>query len=569
MGEQASGPSFLFSHLDSKKIVILLFCFSFIYSFFLLQGTPFFMHGEDDFYMAWTAMQASWSELFHAVFIERLSLNVDENFYGNIAERGAYFLFFKLVIVFDGMQHPDLNYLSRMLLFSLTGVFLYRLLEEFGVHKVFSVGGVLLYITAMPTYSVLKLIGDTTLYSHFFMLLCYYLFFTKYLKQDKTNPFFLSLFIFLSGLFAIKSKQIAMTLPIVVFSYCIFVKQNVQGVIKRRIPLFSLGLLYYLPFSFSTLTQSTAQKGIEHLNFLLNFRTYYIYNPWTNMPLGEQIPALFSPFQSYLSDAGSLIGIYKFFLGWFVLFFVICFILLLYKKFREHKKIEDGHILVFLFLWHVLEIAIMSLYFEQGMYLSIRYVCIALPSFILFTFFSLQKGFNYFTEKRYFKDKKHILYYIFIFFLFLTILSNIYSSAIHIRGAEISRHTLIHDSIIVIYKDYFQKTDVDDTIFFRVGPGMMPRAEEAELAQIFYTDLAAQFGTTYDPKDAVQIQEKVEQKGFVYIATFRYEIPFINKILLGKLSACPSETSVYCYLKEIVRGEARTFYVYKVFPTSM
>ncbi len=565
MEEQTGAHSFLFSWLDSKRIVILLFCFSFIFAFFLLQGVPFFMNGEDDFFMGWTAMQTPWIKIFKAIFIERLSLILEGgNFYSNIAERGIYFFFFKLLIVFDGMRFPDLNLLFRIFLFSSIGVLIYKLLVEFQVRKVFAFGGALLYITAVQTYSVLHLIGDTTLYYHFFMLLCYYLFFTRYLKQDKTNPLLLSLFIFLSGLFALKSKQIAVTLPIVLFFYCIFVKQNVQGVMKRRIPLFSIALLYYLPSPFSVLGQQPAQSAIK--NFLLDIRTYYFYNPWTNLGQGEQVPAIFSPIFSYFTDAGSLLGTYKFFLGWFILFFVICFLIFCFKSLLTHKKIEGGHILFFLFLWHISEIAIMGVYFQPGLFLVIRYVGIALPSFILITFFCMQRGFDSVTEIVFFKERKRILYLVFIFFLILTILSNVYSSAIHIRGAGLSRHVLIHDSIIVIYKDYFQKTEVDDTIFFRIFKFVAPdREQEEKLAQIFFTDLADQFGTSYNSQDTVQIQEELKEKGFVYIATYRPEIPFANKQLLATLSACPPEASLYCFLKDIVRGKAKSFYVYKVF----
>ncbi len=555
----------LLAHLDSKKITILLFLFSFTLSFFLVQGTPFFMNGEDDFFMAWTAMQASWNELFHAIFIERLSLILEgDNFYGNIAERGIYFFFFKLLIVFDGMRFPDLNHLLRTFLFSFTGILIYKLLEEFQVRKVFALGGALLYITAVQTYSVLHLIGDTTLYIHFFMLLCYYLFFTKYLKQDKTNPLLLSLLIFLSGLFALKSKQIAVTLPIVLLFYCIFVKQNIHGVMKRRIPLFSIALLYYLPSPFSVLGQQPAQSAFN--NFLLDLKTYYLYNPWTNLGVGEQVPALFSPIRSYFTDAGSLVGTYKFLLGWYVLFFVICFVISSFKSLLNNKKIEAGHIFFFLFLWHISEVAIMGIYFQSGLFLAIRYVGIALPSFILLTFFCMQRGFDYITEVTCFKKTKQSLCYVFIFFLSITILSNVYSSAIPIRGAGLSRHTLIHDSIVVVYKDYFQKTEVDDTIFFRIFKFVAPdREQEEELSHIFFTDLPDQFGELYNPPDSALIQKEIDEKSFVYIATYRPELPFTNTQLLATLSACPPDTSAYCFLKDIIRGKAKSFYVYKVF----
>lgn len=546
--------------------MVLLFCFSFFFSFLLLQGIPFFMSGEDDMYMGWVAMRTSWNALLRSIFFERLSLIVEGgNFYGNIAERGAYFLLFKILIAFDGMRFPDINYLLRMFLFSSTVVLIYLLLEEFQVHKALSVGGALLYATAMPVYASVHFIGDTTLYSHFFMLLCYYLFFARYLTQEKTNPIPISILIFLSGLFALKSKQSAVALPVILFMYCILVKQNVGGVMKRRIPLFSIALLYYLPSPFAVLGQQTAQRAIEQFNVLLNFRTYYLYNPWTNMAAGEQVPALFSPFSSYLTDAGSLLGIYKFFLGWSIIFFAISYLISSGTSLFTRKKIEGGHIFFFLVLWHMLEIGIMSVYFQRDVFHAVRYVGIVAPSFIVITLFCTQRGIEYIAEKAFCKGIKKMLVVMFILFLGLTLASNLYSTVIHERGGSLSRHILIHDSIVVIYKDYFQKANVDDTIFFRIFKFIDPNREDEEgLAQLFFTDLADQFGTLYNPQDMAPIQEKITEKGFAYIATYRSEILFTNKQLLAKLSACPSETSFYCSLKERIRGEARPFYVYKV-----
>lgn len=543
------------TYQSDKKKILLLFIFTFFWNFFLIQGLPFFMHGHDDFSMGWTAKNTSWTRLFYGLFFERII--IDKDMYFQLGGRSTYFIFYKIFMFFDGMRYPEFNYFFRIIIFSFNTCLLFILLRHFKIRPLFAMGGSLIYTTAVSTYEVVNFIGDLTLYSHFFTLLCFYLFFVKYLQQPKTNPLFLSITIFLIGLLAIKSKQIAIIIPPVLFLYSLFIKQNIAGTYKRRIPLFSILLFYYLPSPFS----SSEQRTLSEL--LLNFKTYYIYNPWTRIDAGEQLPAIFSPISSYLTVPGSLLGIYKFLLGWLILIMTLFFIILIYKNYKAKNTFKERHIFFFILLWHASEISIMSAYFTPTVFEAIRYIGIAVPSFIAITFFFLQQGSTYLENK-----KPSITTYISIFFIItlsLTILSNMYLSAIPIRGGLLSRHVLIHDSIYEVYKDHFNKTNIDDTIFFRIFHWMDDRTEEEKLSQITFTDLATEFGQWYNQKDPTQPQQKLKENNYIYILTFKSEIPFTNKILLKKLSACPPETSLYCYFKNIIKGQNIFFNVFKVF----
>ena len=538
--------SSIFSYLNTtRRLSVVLFLFSFILNYFLTQGVPFFMYGHDDFSNAWLSETNSWSHLFHVLFTERLQAGDNVNYQLTPGFRATYYLAFKAILFVDGMHSPAFHLLVNIIVFSTSAVFLFLILDSFSINKVFSFFGAVLYITSVSTYSLVYFVGEPTLFYHLFMLVCFYLFLTKYLLQEKTNPFILSILIFVFTLLAIKSKQIAVIVPITLFLYCVCVKQNVHGVLKRRIPLFSIALLYYLPNFF----ESSVHRTVRDL--FLSFKTYYIYNPWIKIGDGEQIPALFSPFVSYNTAAGSLMGIYKFLFGWLFIILSIFFLISIYHSFKEKKRIENWNSFSFILLWHFLEIAVMTFYFETHLFEGLRYIGIAVPSFIVFTFYSMQKGFDFISSKDFMYISKRGLYALFVVFVMLSIVSNVYVSAIQLRGGLLSRHTLIHDSIYVAYKDYFKEENIDDNIFFSVFHVINytgSREKEKKLEEIFYADIYGEFGSGSSTSDTQAIKKKIEERSFVYVTTFKSEVPFKNKILLAKLSACPPESSIYCYL---------------------
>lgn len=560
----------VFGNISSKKLLCLLFLISFGMNFFLMQGIPFYMYGNDVFGFNWIANTNSWDHLFRVLFTERISLDTDNPgyFYASEGQRTTNFIIVKAFLAFDGMTEPSIRVIVNVVIFSLSAVLLFLILTHLNVNKMLSFFGALIYGTSVPTYSILSHIGDASLYYNFFTLLCFYLFLIKYLKQEKTNPIFLSIFIFISVVLALKSKQIAIIIPLCLFLYCLFVKQNVTGIIKRRIPIFSILLLYYLP----NLFRSGVHRTVSEL--FLSLKTYYLYNPWTKIAEGELLPALFSPIKSYTVAAGSLMGIYKFLFGWVVIVFFIFFLISIYQTYKKEKKIECWNILSFILLWHFLEVAIMTTYFKPLVFEAIRLIGIATPSFIVFTFYSMQNGLNFIVSKEFAQKYKHIIYCIIIISIMMVIASNFYVSAIQIRGGLLSRHTLIHDSIFVVYKDYFNKQEIDDTIFFTVFDEFsypLPRDKEEALGNLFYTELAAAYGIPYERNNQNEvnnideINKKIEEKGFVYIATFKDDVPFQNKVLLAKLSSCPPESSTYCYLKDKIKGQKVFFYVFKIF----
>lgn len=541
---------------------LILFFLSFSINFFLIQGIPFFMNGNDTFAHTWIAQSTAWSDLFLGLFTERLSIDTNSaSLYVGIGQRATSFILVKAIVIVDGMASPDFRAVVTIIIFSLNTMFLFLILTYLQVNKVLSFLGALIYATAVPTYSIVNHLIDASVLYHFFTLLCFYLFLTKYLNQEKTNPIFLSIILFFIALLGIKSKQIGVVIPLVLFLYCLCVRQNIAGIMKWRIPFFSIILLYYLPNFF----RSGVHRSLSDL--LLNFRTYYLYNPWTKMGDGELIPALFSPVKSYATAAGSLMGIYNFLLGWMFIILLIFFLISIYQMYRKEKKIEHWNYLSFIVLWHFLEVAIMCAYFQPFFFEVLRYVGIAVPSFIVFSFYSMQQGINFILSKWFIQRSKNVLYYIIVIAIVMSIASNFYLSAVQIRGGLLSRHTLIHDSIFVVYTDYFKQQDIDDTIFFRLYHEINyseSRDEEEVLEHLFYTELFTEFGNVYDPSNLNEIKQKINESDFVYVATFREEIPFTHTILLKKISACPPEDSFYCTVKDKIKGQEVFFYVFKV-----
>ena len=190
--------------------ILLLFVFSFSVTFFLMQGTPFFMYGNDVFAYSWEAKSTSWAHLFRVLFTDRISTNSDnpDYFYMGQGQRATGFIIIKGFFALDGMRTPQLRIWGFSIIFSLNAILLFLILTHLKVSRVLSFLGSMIYTTAVPTYSIISHIGDASLFYHFFTLLCFYLFFTKYLKQEKTNPFFLSVSIFISAMFAIKSNSV-------------------------------------------------------------------------------------------------------------------------------------------------------------------------------------------------------------------------------------------------------------------------------------------------------------------------------------------------------------------------
>ncbi len=538
--------------LTTKRIAVFLFVFTFLTSFFLIQGIPFFMYGHDDFSMAWTAKHAEWSTLFQGLFFQRVQLN--ENMYFDLGGRTTYFVFYKLLMALDGMKYPEINFLFRIILFSGSSVLLFYILQLLHVNKFLAFGGTLMYVLAVPSYSVLDFIGDLTLYSHFFMFIAFYLYLAKYREQPKTNPLALSISIFLISVIAIKSKQIAIIIPPVLFLHSLIAKRMINGALRRTVPFFSVLLLLYLPSPYSSTVK------IPFNDLLFQFKTYYFYNPATRIGAGEAF-SLVHPVTSYMTTPGSLFGIYKFFLGWIVLIMLLFFIILICKNYKKMNTVLWWPQFSFIFLWHVSEIALMTAYFQEHLFEALRYVGIAVPSFIALTFFCTQQTMSQIRTV----FVKRLVYTFFVIALVLSITSNYYSSAIEIRGGLLSRHTLIHDSIYVVHKDYFKKADIDDTIFFRIFHWMDNRTAEEQLSQITFTNLATEFGQDYNYKDISLPQQKLKENDFIYILTFKSDVPFTNKVLLKKLSACPPESSMYCYFKDLIKGQNVFFYVFKVF----
>lgn len=534
------------------------------------------MNGMDDFMNLWLSSHLSYSKLAFFLFGTPIKF-LSNNFYADLGSRATHFLFVKMSFDIGGLN-PTIHYALRIILFSCNAIVLFKFLLFLRVNKLFSFFGALVYCTAVQSFSFLHFVGEPTLVYHFFILLCFYIFITYFMQQDKSNPLVLSFLLFCTALLAMKSKQIGIIIPIILILFTLFVKRNIHGEMKRRVPFFCcILLLYLIPFTSASWPSGNLHDATSSIHILKQFQAYYLNNPATQFDQGEYVPALVSPIYSYKTVSGSLMGTYKFLFGWLCAVLIMVWISSLYATYHQTKKFSVDTPFLFIMLWHVVEVSMLVLYFNEFFFGVIRYVGIALPSFILVTFYGMQQGFN--VLKKY----KTQLYVLLVVCVSLTLMSQMYSSSIAIRGGLLSRFVLIHDSLFTIYSDYFHTINASEEVFYDLYPSLFyvennmqyfdaasivieksKQQKIEELRQITFTEFPAQFGRMYQTRDLSEIQDTLKEKKTIYIATLSDEIPFANKLLLKKIPACPEESSFYCFLKAKIKGQSIHLYVFKV-----
>lgn len=581
------------SLLKDSTLAVIVFALLLIFSMFHLQGLPFYMYGRDDFHVIYQSMKMEFVDIIVSIFAH--PLKIFQGFLDlGVFQRSVHGLFLKISYLATGLD-PSGYYFIRALFFSLMGVLVYLLTKKITKNNLVSFCAALLYGSLPVVYDGVRWIGDSEVFSQFFIILSFYLFIRVYDAKGKKRPIGMFL-VFITAVLSFKSRENGIVVIPVIGSFLLIRlkewKKNRQWWI-----VVLLLMLYIVPAAIPFILENQynagripdeGKKGIEisFVSIKSNIAHLLIYNPYTRIDGGEKLPVIFSVKQYITIMPGSVLGSLGFLLGWYLIAMILVFAYCMLKyKGSIAKKIKsilpyNDHFII-LSLWLFFSVSLMIIYVLPSDYSNIRYATVAGVPFIITAL-----CFCYFVSVFLKKQKMtYISKWIFLSFIILILISAAinahFISTIH-RGGIGSMQSGMAEIAKTISQDYYGQR-FDNSMFFALtersdinNPIPCILNEGISLSKITVTNVLFLSFTREINRE--NINQSLSEYGIAYISSF--EEPAILKDypdarLIREINPCTE--GYYCKLKDFIKNNPLTnsifdvylsreprFYVYKI-----
>jgi len=574
-------------------ITIIVFAMLLFFSMFHLQGLPFYMYGRDDFHVIYQSMNMSLADTFISIFFH--PLKIFQGFLDlGVFQRAVHGFFLKASYLITGLD-PGGYYLIRALFFSFIGVLIYLITKRITKNNLVSFCAALLYGSLPVVYDGVRWIGDSEVFSQFFMILCFYLFMRFYSIKGKIRWGGMFL-VFITAILSFKARENGVIVIPVIGSFLLIKfrewKKNWQWWV-----VIILLMLYIVPAAIPFISEDQSRagrihnegkKGIEisSANIKSNIINLLIYNPYTRIDGGEKLPVIFSVKQYLAIIPGSVLGSLGFLLGWYLIMMIFAFVYYMIKSKGSMTRRLKGILpyndyFIMLLLWLSFSVFLMMIYVLPSDYSNIRYVAVTGVPFILAALYLC-----YFVSVSLIKKKiKYISRWIFPLFIILIIVSAAinahFISTIH-RGGIGSRQSGMENIAMTIAQDYYGQI-FDNSIFFALternainNPVPCILNEGVPLSEIMVTNVLFLSFTRELTKE--NINWSLSNHGIVYIAssdqsTILKDYP--DASFIREINPCTN--GYYCKLKDFIKntpitskmfeaylGREPRFYVYKI-----
>lgn len=285
--------------MDKKTLDIwltLIFLTVFFYYFFLTDEQTFSLQSGDDLTTLYNAKITTFSELLKNTFTEKIVVSGGHAGGLSVQYRPFRFLIIKIIYEIFGTE-PSFYYFMVALFFAGTIVILYLFSKDLFNSKILLILLLIFFMTIPSVTKSVILISDFDVIAHFFILSCF-LILTNTSFSEKRPILQMTLLLLLS-IFALKTKETAIILPLCVFCYTLFYY-------KKRIWHY---FLYFLLFAYYIIPYNSVQTPFHNSfnNFIINIVNKVLLNPDTGFG-PEQNLIIFKPFSALTQIPGSLLS---------------------------------------------------------------------------------------------------------------------------------------------------------------------------------------------------------------------------------------------------------------------